>query len=82
MTITCETGGRREYSEALGLLSEMSSQGIKQNTVTYNAAISACGNGGQPPGWEEALRLLSEMVSQGIERCTMTYSPGILPVAC
>ena len=41
----------------------MASKGIERNTITYNAAISACEKGGQ---WEEALGLLREMGSKGI----------------
>ena len=30
----------------MGLLREMASQGVERNTITYNAAISACEEGG------------------------------------
>ena len=49
-------------------------KGVERNTITYNAAISACAKGGQ---WEEALGLLSEMASKGVERNIITYSAAI-----
>jgi pentatricopeptide repeat protein len=39
----------------------MGQQGVERDAITYSAAISACGYGGQ---WEHALRLLEEMGQQ------------------
>jgi pentatricopeptide repeat domain-containing protein 1 len=36
----------------------MEYKGLKPNAITYTAAISACGNGGQ---WEESVKLLEQM---------------------
>jgi len=48
--------------------------GLEPNTITYNAAISACGQGGQ---WERALPLLEGMKERGLEPDIITYSAAI-----
>ena len=74
-TSTCNPGGRRaHWQEALGLLREMPSKGVERNTITYNAAISACEKGGQ---WKEALGLLSVTASKDVERDTITYNTAV-----
>ena len=52
----------------------MDDEGIERNTITYNAAISACGKGGW---WREALRLLDDMNSAGVGKSDLTFSAAI-----
>ena len=35
-----------QWEEALGLLWEMASKGVERDTITYNAAVSACEEAG------------------------------------
>ena len=56
---------------ALLLLEEMQAEGIPANTITYSAAISACGKGAQ---WQRALLLLEDMQAEGVPADTITYS--------
>merc|ERR1712137_1450706 len=58
----------------MGLLDEMKKNNIAPNTITYNAAISACEKGEQ---WQEALRLLNELKKTNIAPDTITYSAAI-----
>ena len=51
---------RRDWRTALWLLEEMGCKGVELDTITYNAAISACEMGGQ---WERALK---EMGRKGV----------------
>ena len=50
-----------QWQKALELLSEMQGRGVPPNTVTYNAAISACEKGKEPG---KALELLAEMLAR------------------
>ena len=52
----------------------MHAKGIPANTITYNAAISACGKGWQ---WQRALQLMEEMQAKGIPANTTTYNTAI-----
>ena len=52
----------------------MERKNIPRDTVTYNAAISACEKGGQ---WQTALDLLTEMERKSIPRNTITYNAAI-----
>ena len=51
-------GRASKVVQALECLKEMRHKGLKPNTITYNAAISACEKGQR---WERALDLLGEM---------------------
>ena len=47
---------------------------IKDNVITYSAAVSACAKGSRP---EEALQLLREMRRSGLQPNVITYNPAI-----
>ena len=47
-----------QWQRALGLLNEMTTQGLRADVITHNASISACGRGRQ---WQRALGLFAEM---------------------
>jgi len=52
----------------------MEAAGVAPNTITYNAAISACEKGGE---WERALELLGGMEAAGVAPNTVTYNAAI-----
>ncbi|KNC70632.1 hypothetical protein SARC_16838 [Sphaeroforma arctica JP610] len=52
----------------------MDIKGIKRDTITYSAVISACGKGVK---WQYALDLFDEMEIKGITRNTITYNAAI-----
>ena len=60
-----------QWERALGLLEEMGRKRVELDSITYNAAISACSKGGQR---ERALEVLEEMEHKGVECSTITYS--------
>jgi len=64
--------GSRPAVELLRSASER--YGVTPNTITYTAAISACGKGGQ---WKKALELLGQMDAAGVARNTITYNAAI-----
>ena len=37
---------------------------VQRDTITYNAAMSACENGGR---WQQALELLEQMLGEGVQ---------------
>ena len=47
---------------------------VQRNTITYNAAISACGKGEQ---WQQALHLWKRLPGEGVEQQKMTYNTAI-----
>merc|ERR1711938_278624 len=66
---------RRGWQSAVQLLESAEARyGVTPNTITYNAAISACEKGGQ---WERALALLDAMQAAGVAPDTITYSAAI-----
>ena len=64
-------------TNSLTLLKEMKDSGIKPNTITYSAAISACEKAGGNNGMRHALTLLQEMKDFGIKPDTITYNATI-----
>ena len=51
--------------------------GVQRNTITYDAAISACEKGGQ---WQQGLELFERMRGECVQRDTITY--GVAISAC
>jgi len=49
---------RSDWQKALAVLEEMQTAGVRPDRVAFNAAISACAEGGQ---WARALQLMEEM---------------------
>ena len=47
---------------------------VQRNTITYNAAISACGKGEQ---WQQALHLSKRLPGEGVEQHSITYNTAI-----
>ena len=64
--------GSRPAVELLRSASER--YGVTPNTITYNAAISACEKGGK---WKIALELLGQMDAAGVAPNTITYNAAI-----
>ena len=58
----------------IAVLRDLQARGLRVSIFLFNAAISACGKGGQ---WQRALELLEEMGREGVERDTITYSATI-----
>merc|ERR1711892_583706 len=52
----------------------MDKHGIRQDTITYSAVISAMGKGDQ---WEKAVHYFNAMFKDGIRQDTITYSAVI-----
>jgi pentatricopeptide repeat protein len=52
----------------------MRDDGVKPNVISYNAAIDACGKGGQ---WQKAIELLHEMPQQGLVANLISYSSAV-----
>ena len=64
----------RKWQEALELLNDMLSRGIKADVTCFNAAISACEKCGQ---WSKALDLMKKMSDKGCTPDAITYSAAI-----
>ena len=64
----------REPQRALALLEEMKSRSVEPDVISFSAAISACGAGGQ---WERALSLLEEMRTRGVEPNVYSFNATI-----
>lgn len=62
------------WKQALAMLDEMETKGIRPSEVTYSVTISACGNGGQ---WSKALDLLEVMREQNMSIHIITYNSAI-----
>lgn len=56
--------------EALGVMSRMKAAGFVPDKFSYNAAIIACGDGGE---WEQALDILGEMREAGLRPDEYSY---------
>ena len=59
------------------LFESMRGERVQRNSVTYEAAIRVCENGGQ---WQQALELFEGMLDEGVRGNTMTYIAAI--IAC
>ena len=74
-TVTEYNMGISAFARAVQLLETM---GVPPNTVSFNAAISACSRAKQ---WERALSLLDQMPARGVRADVVTYSAAISALA-
>ena len=65
-------------AHAIHLFNEVKNSKVQQNTITYNAAISACEKGGQT---DQALHLLQGAISDGIFKADPVRQ-GLLDLHC
>eukprot|EP00930_Biecheleria_cincta_P099436 TRINITY_DN9105_c0_g1_i5.p1 TRINITY_DN9105_c0_g1~~TRINITY_DN9105_c0_g1_i5.p1 ORF type:complete len:111 (-),score=23.16 TRINITY_DN9105_c0_g1_i5:396-728(-) len=59
---------------ALQLFGAMAQQKVESNTLTYNAAISACEKSGE---WEKALQLSRKMLQSTVDLDVATFRAAI-----
>lgn len=59
------------HEHAIRLLREMPTKGVTPTRISYNAAISSCGRGGE---WELAESLFGEMVRLGLSPDVISYN--------
>ena len=59
------------HEHAIRLLREMPTKGVTPTRISYNAAISSCGRGGE---WELAESLFGEMVTLGLSPDVISYN--------
>jgi pentatricopeptide repeat protein len=72
--MTTVHGSSGQWQKALQLFDGMQIQGLKPNTDTYNAVITACGRSGQ---WQHALRVFNNMKLAGVQRDVISYTAAI-----
>eukprot|EP00397_Hematodinium_sp_SG-2012_P002945 GEMP01002953.1.p1 GENE.GEMP01002953.1~~GEMP01002953.1.p1 ORF type:complete len:999 (-),score=289.81 GEMP01002953.1:1454-4450(-) len=63
-----------QWEIACGVLDRMRNAQVRPDVVSYNVAISACGNAAK---WEHALRLVTDMRLQRVVPDVITYSASI-----